>query len=128
MEYPALPGGRPVGITIDYVQNLGGAVPEDTGWSVSFSLGELSEVGDWRLGYGYAVAETDAVLAAFSQDNTTYATNYRAHGFSADYLLADDVFLNLTGHFYRRENSALAPWLDDDDWVSRARINVQFTF
>lgn len=128
LDYAGLPGAWPLSVVGNYVQNLGAAVPEDSGWSLDSSLGELSEVGDWRFGYGYAVAETDAVLAAFSQDNTTYATNYREHTLTADYLLSADTFLNLTGYIYHREDFALAGQPGDNDWVSRVRLNLQFSF
>jgi hypothetical protein len=128
LDYAGLPGGWPLRIVGDHVRNLGAAVPEDSGWSLDFSLGELSEVGDWRFGCGYAVAETDAVLAAFSQDNTTYATNYREHTVTVDYLAFEDTFLNLTGYLYRRDDYLLANPLGDNDWISRVRLNLQFSF
>jgi hypothetical protein len=49
---------RPISIVGDYVRNLGAAVPEDSGWSQHFALGEHSEAGNRRIGYGFAVATT----------------------------------------------------------------------
>ena len=128
IDYPDFAGELPLRIVGDYVRNFGAAVPEDTGWSLDFLLGDLRDVGDWRFGYGYAVAETDAVLAAFSQDNTTYATNYRQHTLSVDYVPFDSTFLNLTGYLYRRDDFALAAQLGDNDYVARVRLNLQFRF
>jgi hypothetical protein len=128
MGYSGFSSGWPLHVVGDYVRNLGAVVPEDAGWSLDFSFGELGETGDLRFGYGYAVAETDAVLAAFSHDNTTYATNYREHTISVDYLAFDDTFLNLTGYLYRRDNSALSDQVGDNDWLSRVRLNLQFSF
>lgn len=128
LDYAGFPGGWPLQIVGDYVRNLGAAVPQDSGWSLDFLFGELAEVGHWRFGYGYAVAETDAVLAAFSQDNTTYATNYREHTVTADYLMFDDTHLNLTAYLYRRNDVTLADQPGNKEWISRLRLNLQFWF
>ncbi|MBK6718380.1 MAG: hypothetical protein IPG62_00525 [Sphingomonadales bacterium] len=42
---------------------------------------------DWRFGCGYAETGVDAVLAAFSHDNTDLATNYRQHTLLVDYVV-----------------------------------------
>ena len=118
----------PLQIIGNYVRNLGAIVPEDAGWSVDFRIGELGETRDWRFGYGYAAAETDAVLAAFSHDNTTYATNYRQHTISVDYLAFDGTILNLSGYLYRRADANLLDQRGDDEWLSRVRLNLQFSF
>lgn len=128
MGYSGLPDGWPLQIVGNHVRNLGAAAPGDSAWSLDFSLGELAGPGDWRVGYGYAVAETDAVLAAFSQGNTTYATNYREHTVTVDYAPLDNTFLNLTGYLYRRDDFLLADQPGDNDWVSRLRLNLSFQF
>lgn len=128
MDYLGLESGRPLSITGDYVRNLGARVPEDSGYAFDVSLGELGEAGDWRVGYGYAVAETDAVLAAFSHDNTTYSTNYRQHTLAVDYMPFDHTYLNLTGYLYRRKDFALVDQPGGNDDVSRIRLNLQYRF
>ena len=62
--------GWPLKLAGDYVVNRGARVPGDTGYSVELTAGQSRAQGDWRFGYGYSQAEVDAVLAAFSNDNT----------------------------------------------------------
>lgn len=128
MDYADLADGWPLRIVGDYARNLGAAVPEDSAWSLDVSLGALGDIGDWRFAYGYTVAGTDAVLAAFSHDNTTYATNYREHTVTVDYVPLDNTYLNLTGYLYRRDDFSLVNQPGDNDWVSRFRLNVEFRF
>ncbi|MCG8369170.1 MAG: putative porin [Proteobacteria bacterium] len=118
----------PLALTLDYVRNLGARVPEDTGWGVDLHLGRTSRPGDLQFRYGYAVAETDAVLAAFSHDNTTYSTNYRQHTLELGYLLQEKTGLYLTTYLYRRDAAPVAGQAGDDDWVSRVRMNLHYTF
>ena len=112
----------------DYVKNYGAVVDEDQGYSVDLFVGQASKRGDYRFRYGYSVAETDAVLAAFSHDNTTFPTNYRQHTLSADYVIRDNTFLNLTWYLYRRDELGTTPETDSDDYVSRLRVNVLLAF
>jgi hypothetical protein len=68
----------PVSLVADYVKNLGineAVKEEDTGFSIDLFVGTASTQGDMRFRYGFAETGTDAVLAAFSNDNTTIATN-----------------------------------------------------
>lgn len=118
----------PLLLEIDYVRNVGAAVDEDTGYAVSLGAGELRDPGDWRLAYGYSVAEQDAVLAAFSNDNTTYATNYRQHTLEIDYAASPHSIVNLTTYRYRRKDFALANQPGDNDFVTRLRLNLQYRF
>src|SRR3546814_8128630 len=60
----------PMRLTLDYVKNLGAEVEADTGYSADLSFGKASAPGDWRFTWGYAMAQNDAVLAAFSQDRS----------------------------------------------------------
>lgn len=118
----------PLQFTGDYVRNTGASVPEDTGYSLQFGLRRLSQVGDWRIQYGYSMAETDAVLAAFSHDNITYATNYRLHALGVNYMIAPDTFLDLTAYRYKRDDFSLVTQPGDNDYVNRIRLNMYVEF
>jgi hypothetical protein len=77
---------------------------------------------DTRYQYGYARAETDAVLAAFSHDNTTFATNYRQHTVAVDFVATTNLHLNATWYLYRRDTGP------DNDFISRIRLNAMVIF
>lgn len=118
----------PLRIVGDYVHNFGAATSEDTGYGVDVLLGRASKVGDWRVGYGYTVAETDSVFSAFSQDNTSLATNYRQHLLSADYVVAPGTSINATWAHYKPKNAFDTPAFDPRDWLDRFRVALLVTF
>jgi hypothetical protein len=115
----------PLKLVANYVRNSGAATSADTGYGVDFLLGRSSSVRDLRLGYGYSVAETDAVFAAFSHDNTTLATNYQQHTLALDYMLTPNSALNGTWYHYRLND---APDGATDEWLDRIRLNVLVQF
>jgi hypothetical protein len=112
----------------DYVKNLGAEVPEDTGYGFDLFVGGLSQPGRFLFRYGYSMVETDAVLGMFSNDNIVFPTNYELHAFSIDYVLHPHTFLGLTNYFYRREDQDRNPAMFPNDWLSRTRVNLYFTF
>jgi hypothetical protein len=118
----------PVRLTGEYVHNRGARTSGDSGYSLELSAGETQERGDWRFGYGYSVAEVDAVLAAFSHDNTTIATNYRQHSLFVDYALKDNVVLDATFYRYRSYDAEFSGTNDPEDWLNRLRVNLQVGF
>lgn len=126
--YSGLGERWPVRVVADYVHNFGAATPEDTGYGIDVLLGRAGKVGDWRVGYGYSVAETDAVFSAFSQDNTSLATNYRQHLLSADYVVAPGTSVNATWAHYKPDNAIDTPSFDPNDWLDRFRVALLVTF
>lgn len=118
----------PLRLTGEYVRNLGAATDADSGYSLDTSLGRGSRPGDWRFRYGYQVAETDAVLAAFSHDDTTLATNYRQHTLALDYVLRPDTVFNFTWYRYRPDNAGDTPGFVAHDWLHRLRFNLLLRF
>ncbi len=118
----------PVRLVGDYVKNRGATTSEDSGFGIDLSVGRASKVGDWRFGYGYAEAEADAVLAAFSQDNINIATNYIMHALTFDYVPCSNIVLNATFYHYKPLREAHAGGDDPDDWLDRFRLNVLWNF
>lgn len=118
----------PLRIVGDYVKNLGAATNADTGYGLDFLVGKTSKVGDWRFGYGYAVAETDAVLAAFSQDNTGIGSNYRQHMLSVDYVPSPNTVISATWAHYKPYNAVDAGSNDPTDWLDRVRLAFLVNF
>jgi hypothetical protein len=114
----------PAKIALDLVRNRGAATAADSGYALDFTLGRAAKAHDLRFGYGYARAETDAVFASFSHDNTGLATNYRQHTLAVDYLLSQRVVLNGTFYHYRADD----PGANPVEWLNRLRLNflVQF--
>lgn len=121
-------GRWPLRLAGEYVKNNGARTPGDTGYSIELSAGQTKARGDWRFGYGYAVAEVDAVLAAFSQDNTTIGTNYRQHTLYLNYSLTEKLLLDATYYRYKPYDAAYSGLNDPDDWLDRFRLNFQVGF
>lgn len=128
LTYSGLDTRWPVRISGNYVHNLGAATSADSGYGLDFLVGRASKLGDIRFGYGYSVAETDAVLAAFSHDNTNIATNYRQHALTLDYVAFENIILNATLYHYRPYDSLEAGTNEPNDWLDRLRINALINF
>ncbi len=90
----------PVRVIGDYVHNFGAVAGGDTDFGIDLLVGRASQPRDWRFIYGYAQTDTDAVLAAFSHDNTNLATNYLQHTLAIDYVLRPNIMLNATYYRY----------------------------
>jgi hypothetical protein len=118
----------PVKLTGDYIVNRGARVPGDTGYSIELAAGQSHGRGDWRFGYGYSQAEVDAVLAAFSNDNTTIGTNYRQHTLFAAYNLFDNIVLDAVWYHYRPYDAEFSDLNDPDQWLDRVRLHFLVTF
>lgn len=112
----------PLRLVGDYVHNSG-ASDQNTGWGVDAYLGRSQRPGDRRLRYGYGMVETDAVLAAFSHDNTTLGTNYEIHQLSVDAVPIAGLFLNATLYHYRPHQATAGRQYQD-----RLRLNAMVTF
>lgn len=128
LEYRGLGDRWPLRLSLDYVVNLGAVDDQDSGQQLNIDLGRDRLVGDWRLAYAYARSDIDAMLDAFSQDNTTYASNYRQHSLVVAYVPLENVVLDLTTYFYRRDAFQPGYGVDWDEWVARLRMNVSFRF
>ena len=118
----------PVRMVADYVHNFGATTNQDTGYGVDLLLGRGNRLHDWRFGYGYAVAGVDAVLAAFSHDNTNLATNYRQHTVLVDFVPLPGVVLNATYYRYQAKSPLFTPAFSATDWDDRVRLNVLVNF
>jgi len=118
----------PLRLAGEYVRNLAAATDADTGYSMDLYLGRGSRQGDWRFRYGYSAAQTDAVLAAFSHDDTTIATNYRQHSVAVDYVLLSNTTLNATWYRFRPDDAADAGAFDPGVWLNRVRFNLLVRF
>jgi putative porin len=118
----------PVTLKGDYVMNQGAAVDDDTAYEIDLIAGKSSAPGDLGLSVGYAQAEVDSVLAAFSNDNFGLATNYETYKFSIDYVPVDHVKLNATLYHYAALDAAYATSSLPGDWLDRLRLNLIFSF
>lgn len=116
----------PVRLTADYVHNFGARTDQDTGYSIDLAAGRASKPHDWRLTYGYALAETDSVFAAFSHDNLALATNYELHSLTLDYVPLPRTLISAIWYHYR-PHEVTAP-LVSDDWIERVRLAFQVSF
>ncbi|HKU17571.1 MAG TPA: putative porin [Steroidobacteraceae bacterium] len=118
----------PVQIVTNYVHNRGATTGEDAAYAVDAYVGHLEHSGNWRLNYAYARVEADAVFVAFSQDNTSIASNYRWHSLGVEYALGKQVTLSGIWYRYRPDDARYAGRNQADDWLNRVRFEVNVTF
>lgn len=118
----------PVRLVGDYVKNFGAETSQDVGYGLDLGVGRVSQPHDWRLTYGYSVAETDAVLGAFSHDNIGIGTNYELHALTLDYLLMPKTQLSAVWYHYKPENASDAGSNDVGDWLDRIRLMMLVSF
>lgn len=118
----------PLRVVGDYVHNYGATVKQDTGFGVDALFGRASKKGDWRFSYGYAETGVDAVLAAFSHDNTNIGTNYVQHSLAVDFVPVPNVILNATYYRYRPKSALYAGGNQPRDWIDRMRLNFLVNF
>jgi hypothetical protein len=118
----------PLRMVADYVKNFGAETDADTGYGVDLGIGRVAQQRDWRLTYGYSVAETDAVLGAFSHDNIGIGTNYELHALTLDYVPLPKTLLQAIWYHYKPENSIDAGSNDIDDWLDRIRVSFLVSF
>ncbi|WP_300379086.1 putative porin [Henriciella sp.] len=119
-------GDLPLTFKAEYVKNFGAVDDENSAFAGDIFLRSTEGPGDWRLRYGYAETETDAVFAAFSNDNIPLATDYRLHTAAFDYALSRAVSLNLTWYRFRPNSGLSNTTLDE--WRDRVRLNLVFGF
>lgn len=124
VEHLGLGERWPLRFVGDYVKNRG-AADLDAGWQADVYVGRAQRPRDWRWRYGYAVVETDAVLAAFSHDNTTIASNTETHTLAVDALPVNGLLLNATWYLYRPH---VAPAGAPREFQHRVRLNATVTF
>ena len=119
VTYAGLGDEWPLRLNVDHVRNTGAATDADTGYSAELSLGKAAVPGDWRFAYGYSMAQTDAVLAAFSHDNIGIGTNYRLHALTVDYVPLPKTMLSLYWYHYRPYSRVYPVGHEPDDWLDR---------
>jgi hypothetical protein len=118
----------PLRLLGDYVRNFGAATDADSGYGADLVLGRAGKPGDWRFTYGYSSAETDAVFAAFSHDNTSIATNYRLHTLGVDYTPIAKTQISAVLYHYKPLHAADAGANAPNDWLDRLRVYFLVSF
>lgn len=128
VSYHGLGERWPMRMVADYVRNTAAATDADTGYGADLSIGRAAQRGDWRFTYGYWMAQTDAVLAAFSHDNIGLATNYRLHSLTVDYVPTPKTMLSAYWYHYRPYSAVDAAGRQPDDWLDRLRLAFLVNF
>jgi hypothetical protein len=129
-DYRVLGVRWPIRLSTDFVRNLGTtSAPEgeDEGLAFEASIGRITARKDTRYRYGIGRLETDAVLAAFTNDNTTFATNYFQHTFGVEYVASPNALFSVVWYLFRRDQVEVGPGTGpefDKNFVSRLRLNV----
>ena len=124
VDYMGLGERYPLRVVGDYVHNSG-AADLNSGWGADVFIGKSQRQGDLRYRYGYGMTEADAVLAAFSHDNTTLGTNYDAHTLSVDAVPLNGLLLNATLYHYRPHDVAAGAVRE---FQNRLRLNATVTW
>lgn len=124
VEHRGLGERWPLRLVGDFVHNRG-AADLNAGWQADLYVGRAQRPRDWRGRYGFAVVETDAVLAAFSHDNTTIGTNTETHTLALDVVPLTSMLLNATWYVYRPH--VVAPSAPRE-FQNRLRLNATVTF
>jgi putative porin len=122
VDYSGIGGRYPLRVVGDYVHNSG-ADDLNSGWGAEVFVGRAAAKGDLRYRYGYGVTDADAVLAAFSHDNTSLGTNYEIHTLSLDLVPLGGLFLNATLYHYRPHVAVAGR-----KHQNRLRLNAMVTF
>jgi hypothetical protein len=128
VTYEGLSPRWPIRLTADHVWNYGAAFSTEEGFNIELQAGRAVQRGDLRFGYAYAETSTDAVLTAFSHDNTALASNYIQHSMMVDYVLDRNIMFNATLYHYRARDDAEARFSLPGDWLNRLRLNVVVGF
>ncbi len=118
----------PLRIVGDYVKNSAARTDADSGYGLDLLLGRAQQPGDWRVSYGHAMAEVDAVLTAFSHDNIGLGSNYRMHAFGVDYVPWPKTTLSALWYRYRPLSGQYAGSADPGDWLNRFRVALMVGF
>ena len=128
LDYPGSNPRFPIRFVGDFVKNFGADSDEDIGFMFDLFVGRTSNVRDVRFNYGYSQSEQDAFLAAFSNDNTTLASNYQQHTFTIDYVPLNNTVLNLTWYLFRLNKLPPGAVAGADEFTSRLRLNAVISF
>jgi putative porin len=100
-DYTGFGERLPLRMVGEYTRNVAVDDGPDTAWEADVFVGRAQRPGDLRGRYGYALAETDAVLAAFAHDNTTLGSNSETHTLAVEGIPTDGLLLNATFYVYR---------------------------
>jgi len=125
VTYTGFGDAYPLTFSADYVLNSGAVNGDEDAFSLDANLGAAET---WQIGYSYSEVETDAVLAAFSNDNYILATNYRTHDITGKYRLTNGVVLSASWFHYRPLDVDQSPFIVTDDWLDRVRLNASYAF
>lgn len=125
VEYAGFGERFPLRAVGDFARNLAVDDGPDTAWEVDLFVGRAKDPGDLRWRYGYALAETDAVLAAFAHDNTTMGSNSETHTLAMDAIPAGGLLLNATWYLFRPHEVAAGV---RREYQTRIRLNATATF
>lgn len=124
IDYTGFGERLPVRLLGEYLHNFGANGP-NTGWEADLYVGRSQKAGDVRFRYGYALAETDAILAAFAHDNTSLGTNSETHTLAVDAVPITGLLLNATLYLYRPHEVAAGV---QRELQNRLRLNATVSF
>jgi hypothetical protein len=124
IDYTGFGERYPVRLLGEYVHNSGADGP-NSAWEADVYVGRSQKAGDLRFRYGYALAETDGILAAFAHDNTSLGTNSETHTLSVDGIPTAGLLLNATFYIYRPHE---VPAGVTREFQNRLRLNATVSF
>jgi putative porin len=125
VDYTGVGERFPVRVVGDFVRNLAVDDGPGTAWWADVFVGRIQGPGQVRGRYGYAMVETDAVLAAFAHDNTTIGSNSETHTLAVDAIATKGLLLNATLYHFRPHQ---VPAGTDREFQTRLRLNATVAF
>jgi len=88
--------------SVDLVKNLG-AADQDEAVRFSAILGNAWHQGEWELGYAYQRIQSDAIMAAFNEDDWWFPSGMRGYSPWAAYGIGQNKRLRVAAFVERRD-------------------------
>lgn len=120
---------QPVSLLFDYGHNLGAAPGTgDDSYGVEALVGKIKKPWNWQLKYEFAHIQQDATLAFAAGNDTTPETNMFRHRWVAGVRVVKNTDLEMEYFVFRRDRAGATSTTDEDNWLSRVRLQVVTKF
>ena len=120
---------QPVSVLLEYGHNVGAdqGVGDDLYW-VETVVGKIKKPWDWQLKYEFARIQQDATLAFAAGNDSTPETNMYRHRWVAGVRVVKNTDLEMEYLVFRRDKTGTTSTTDEDNWLSRIRLQVVAKF
>ena len=91
-------------------------------------MGKIKKPWDWQLKYEFAHIQQDATLAFAAGNISTPETNMFRHRWVAGLRVVKNTDLEMEYLVFRRDRAGSTSTTDEDNWLSRIRLQVVTKF